>query len=291
MAGSLRGSFQRTQGSMMTTTAETQALNFPTSLGTSTTTEIRLLGHDLAADLMGKVSFGELAYWLVAMRRPTSGELRVFESVLVALADHGFTPTAIAARLTYLSAPDSLQGAMAAGLLGGGSRFLGVTEDCGQFLAATLAAHEGPLPDTEDGWDDMAFAAITSQRAAGKFVPGLGHPNHKHGDPRTPALLRIAEEEGQRGPHLRLFEAIGRMSERALGRKLPLNGAGVCGAALADLGLPTDLLRGFALLARAAGLLGQIAEERRSPIGMDVYMTVDRNAVYVDPNAPTPEPN
>lgn len=270
----------------MNPTLEQEKLQFPTSLGTSTATEIRLLGQDLAADLMGKVSFGELAFWLVAMRRPTAGELRVFESVLVALADHGFTPTAIAARLTYLSAPDSIQGAMAAGLLGGGSRFLGVTEDCGQFLAATLAAHEGDLPDTDAGWDDLALGAITAQRSTGKFVPGLGHPNHKDGDPRTPVLIGIAEEEGLRGPHLRLFEAIGRMSEKALGRKLPLNGAGVCGAALADLGLPTDLLRGFALLARAAGLLGQIAEERRNPIGMDVYMAVDRNAVYVDPQSP-----
>ncbi|WP_258803618.1 citryl-CoA lyase [Pseudarthrobacter sp. NS4] len=271
----------------MNPTLEQEKLQFPTSLGTSTATEIRLLGQDLTADLMGKVSFGELAFWLVAMRRPTAGELRVFESVLVALADHGFTPTAIAARLTYLSAPDSLQGAMAAGLLGGGSRFLGVTEDCGQFLAATLAAHDGDLPDTEAGWDDLALGAINAQRSAGKFVPGLGHPNHKVQDPRTPVLIGIAEEEGLRGPHLRLFEAIGRMSEKALGRKLPLNGAGVCGAALADLGLPTDLLRGFALLARAAGLLGQIAEERRNPIGMDVYMAVDRNAVYVDPHSPT----
>lgn len=271
----------------MNPTIEQEKLQFPTSLGTSTATEIRLLGQDLAADLMGKVSFGELAFWLVAMRRPTAGELRVFESVLVALADHGFTPTAIAARLTYLSAPDSLQGAMAAGLLGGGSRFLGVTEDCGQFLAATLGAHGGPSPETDAGWDDMALAAIIAQRATGKFVPGLGHPNHKDGDPRTPALIGIAEEEGLRGPHLRLIEAIGRMSEKALGRKLPLNGAGVCGAALADLGLPTDLLRGFAVLARAAGLLGQIAEERRNPIGMDVYMSVDRNAVYVDPQSPT----
>lgn len=265
------------------TAAPDQPQRFPTSLGTSTATEIRLLGQDLAQDLMGKVGFGELAYWLVAMRRPTPGELRVFESVLVALADHGFTPTAIAARVTYLSAPDSLQGAIAAGLLGGGSRFLGVTEDCGQFLAATLAAHEGELPTDEAGWDELALEAIRAQKAAGKFVPGLGHPNHKDGDPRTPVLIGIAEEEGLRGPHLRLFEAIGRMSETALGRRLPLNGAGVCGAALADLGLPTDLLRGFALLARTAGLLGQIAEERRNPIANDIYMTVDRNAVYVAP--------
>ena len=99
-------------------------------------------------------------------------------------------------------------------------------------------------------------------------------------------LIAIAEEEGLRGPHLRLFEAIGRVHEQVLGRRLPLNGAGVCGAALADLGLPVELLRGFALLARAAGLLGQLAEERRRPIGMDVYLAVDRNAVYVDPTRP-----
>jgi citrate synthase len=268
----------------MTITTNTHELNFPTSLGTSTATEIRLLGQDLASDLIGKVGFGELAFWLVAMRRPTPSETRVFEAVLVALADHGFTPTAIAARLTYLSAPDSIQGAMAAGLLGGGSRFLGVTEDCGKFLANVLAGHQGALPETDDQWDELALEAITAQRAQGKFVPGLGHPNHKDGDPRTPVLIGIAEEEGLRGPHLRLFEAIGRMSEKALGRKLPLNGAGVCGAALADLGLPTDLLRGFALLARAAGLLGQIAEERRNPIANDIYMTVDRNAAYVTPD-------
>jgi citrate synthase len=256
-----------------------EGLRFPTAIGTSDETQIRLLGQDLAADLMGKVGFGELAYWLVAGRRPTPGEVRVFETVLVALADHGFTPTAIAARLTYLSAPESLQGALAAGLLGGGSRFLGVTEDCGRFLAGVLA--DG-VPEDDAGFDALALAAVTEARAAKKFVPGLGHPVHKKQDPRTPVLIRIADEEGLRGPHLRLFEAIGRVHPQVLNRTLPLNGAGVCGAALADLGLPVDLLRGFALLARAAGLLGHLAEERRNPIGMDVYLTVDRNAVYED---------
>ena len=121
---------------------------------------------------------------------------------------------------------------------------------------------------------------MTDARAARRLVPGLGHPVHKAQDPRTPVLLALAEEEGLKGPHLRLFEAVGRVHPKVLGRTLPLNGAGVCGAALADLGLPVDLLRGFALLARAAGLLGQLAEERRRPIGMDVYLSVDRNATY-----------
>ncbi len=251
---------------------------YPTSIGHSDEASIQLLGHDLAQDLMGQVGFAELAFWLVAMRRPTSGELRVFETVLVALADHGFTPTVIAARLTLTGAPESLQGAVAAGLLGGGSRFLGVTEDTGRFLDDALAAHvaEGAtLPTTDEGYDDLAREAVRAQRAAGLFVPGLGHTLHKNGDPRTPALLRIAAEEGQLGPHLRLFEAVGRVHPEVLGRTLPLNGAGVCGAALCDLGFPVGILRGFALLARTAGLLGHLAEEMRSPVGMNIYAEVD----------------
>jgi citrate synthase len=259
------------------------APRFPTSLGTSDEATITLLGHDLAADLMGKVGFGELALWLVTQRRPTPSQVRVFEAVLVALADHGFTPTAIAARLTYLSAPDSVQGALAAGLLGGGSRFLGVTEDAGRFLAAAVAGAGEPLPTDDAGWDAVAFEAVTRARSARKLIPGLGHPVHKVTDPRTPVLIQIADEEGLRGPHLRLFEAIGRVHPQILGRTLPLNGAGTCGAALADLGLPAELLRGFALLARAAGLLGQLAEEHRHPLAMDIYLEVDRGATYVPP--------
>jgi len=261
---------------------------YPTSLGASDADHIRLLGHDLAGDLMGKVGFGELAFWLVAGRRPAAGEVRVFEAVLVALADHGFTPTAVAARVTYLSAPESLQGALAAGLLGGGSRFLGVTEDAGRFLAAALSTVDGPLPADDAGWDALALDVVTAAKAAGRYVPGLGHPVHKVRDPRTPVLLGIAEEEGLRRGHLRLYEAIGRVHPQVLGRTLPLNGAGVCGAALADLVLPLELLRGFALLARTAGLIGQLAEEIRHPVANDVFLSVDLNNRSVDPDPYVP---
>ena len=259
--------------------------SFPTSLGTSEGSTITLLGQDLAHDLMGQVSFGELAYWLITLERPTSQQTRLFETVLLGLADHGFTPTAIAARLTFLSAPDAIQGALAAGLLGGGSRYLGVTEDTGRFLAEVLAAAPAPLPAPDDaaGWDALAERAVADQRAAGRFVPGLGHPVHKEGDPRTPRIIAIARAEGLYGPHLALFEAIGRVHQKVLGRQLPLNGAGVSGAALADLGLPLELLRGVVLLARCAGLLGHIAEEIRRPVAPDIYQAVDRNAVYVPP--------
>ena len=260
--------------------------SYPTSIGTSDENSISLLGQDLAADLMGQVGFAELAFWLVALRRPTPGEQRLFETVLVALADHGLTPTVIAARLTLTGAPESVQGAMAAGLLGAGSRYLGVTEDSGRFLAGVLADHEaegGTPPVTDADFDELAREAVRRQRASGRYVPGLGHPVHKYGDPRTPVMFRIAEEEGVLGPHLRLFAAIGRVHPEQVGRTLPLNGAGVCGAALCDLGFAPEILRGFALLARSAGLLGHIAEEMRRPIGQTIYDEIDRHVDYLPP--------
>ncbi len=265
---------------------------YRTALGASSLDSITLLGADLARDVMGKVSFGELAFWLATQRRPAPGETRVFEAALAALADHGFTPTAIVTRLTYLSAPDSIQGALAAGLLGGGSRFLGVTEDCGRFLHDVLTSVKGGLPADDGGWDALALQTVRAQREARQFVPGLGHHVHKDGDPRTPRLLQIAAEEGTFGVHLSLFAAIGRVHPEVLGKRLPLNGAGACGAALADLGLPLELLRGFALLARAAGLIGQLAEELRHPVGNEIFLSVDLNnrSVAPDPYVPLPYP-
>jgi citrate synthase len=251
---------------------------YVTSIGRSDADSITVLGHDLAGELMGQVGFGELAFWLVAQRRPSAGELRVFEAVLVALADHGLTPSAIAARLTLTGAPESVQGALAAGLLGGGSRFLGTTEDCGRMLADALAS--APAPEDDAAYDALATRVVTEARAARRVIPGLGHPVHKTTDPRTPVLIGIAVEAGAYGPHLRLFAAIGRVHPAILGRTLPLNGAGVCGAALADLGLPVEMLRGFALLARTAGLLGHLAEEQRRPIGLAIYDDVDRGTDY-----------
>ncbi|HET8642584.1 MAG TPA: citryl-CoA lyase [Pseudonocardiaceae bacterium] len=257
---------------------------YPTALGAADRDHITLLGQDLAADVMGSVGFGELAFWLATQRRPTKGQTRVFEAVLAALADHGFTPSAIITRLTYLSAPDSIQGALAAGLLGGGSRYLGVTEDTGRFLHEVLAGGDHPADRADTaGWDALALRVVRARREQRRLLPGLGHHVHKDSDPRTRRLMRIATEEGQFGPHLALFEAIGRVHPKVLGRTLPLNGAGACGAALADLGLPVELLRGFALLARTAGLIGQLAEELRRPVANEIFLSVDRNHRRVPP--------
>ena len=255
-----------------------------------TADQIRLLGQDLTADLMGKVGFGELAFWLVAMRRPTPAEVRVFEAVLVALADHGFTPTAIAARLTYLSAPDSLQGALAAGLLGGGSRFLGVTEDCGRYLHDVLDdARRRPARPTTPAGTRSPSTPYAATREAGRFVPGLGHPVHK--------VERPAHAGADRGsPRRRACAArTCGCSRRSAGCTSRCSAAGCRSTAPGSAAprWPTSACRSSCCAASRCwpGRPGCSARSPRSAAARSAWTstsTVDRNAVYVDPTDPSP---
>jgi citrate synthase len=247
-------------------------------IGHSTPDSITVCGRDLANELMGRVSFTELAYMIVARRPPTDGEARLFDAVLVSLTDHGLTPTVLAARLTHTGAPESIQAAVAAGLLGAGSVFLGPTGDTAQFLRDVLVPLGGE--PTDEALREAAATAVRARRDAGKRVPGLGHPIHKELDPRVPRLYEIATEAGVLGPHMRLLEAVRAANDEISGKRLPINGAGAAGAALADLGLPPDLARGFALLARTAGLVGHLAEEARHPLGMPLYRELDERMRY-----------
>jgi citrate synthase len=242
-----------------------------TGIGASDADSITLMGRDLATELMGEATFTELTFLLVRKRMPSADEARLLDAVIVSLADHGLTPTVLAARLTYTGAPESIQGAIAAGLLGAGSVFLGVVEDTARFLDEVI------------GSDGDAARAVRDRLAAGQRIPGLGHPVHKVQDPRTPRIYAIAEETHQLGPHLTLLRAVAEANRDQSGRDLPINGAGVAGAALADLGFPPALLRGVALLARTAGLLGHLAEEMEHPIGMPLYLEVDGRAAYDPP--------
>src|SRR6185436_4812190 len=243
-------------------------MSFETSVGTSNADSITVMGRDLARDLMGKATLTELAFLVVQRRMPSAEETRVLDAVLVSLADHGLTPSVLAARLTHTGAPESIQGAMAAGLLGTGSVFLGVVEDTVRFL---------------DEIGDDVEGGVARELEAGRRVPGLGHPVHKVEDPRTPRIYAIAEETGLAGSYLARLREVAAVHTRQTGRELPINGAGVAGAALADLGFPAALLRGVALLARTAGLVGHLGEEMERPLGMRLYREVDERAKYDPP--------
>lgn len=245
-----------------------------TSVGAATPTSITLRGRSLADEIMGELSFSETAFLLASGRVPSEAEKTMFDAVLSSLADHGLTPTALATRFTYTGAPESIQGAIAAGLLGAGSVFLGPVEDTARFLHDIVAG----LPEgtTDDATLEAAATTAVRRRIdAGEKVPGLGHPIHVETDPRTPRMYALATETGLLGPHLRLLDHVATAFRSATAKVLPINGAGVAGAALLDLGFPPALTRGFALLARTAGLIGHLAEETENPIGMRLWKEID----------------
>lgn len=258
-----------------------------TSIGSTDADTITVGGLDLPSEIMGRLSLTELAYLLLVGREPTAGERRLLDAVLVSLADHGLTPSALAARLTYTGAPEAIQGAVAAGLLGAGSVFLGPTGDTAQFLAALLADHEGPVDDRT--LQELAEAAVDERARAGARVPGLGHPVHRVEDPRTPRLRELAEAEGLFGPHQRLLVLVADAQAARTGRRLPVNGAGAAGAVLVDLGVPPDSVRGFVLIARTAGLVAHLAEEARHPIGRRLWLETEERALPLEPD-PEPDP-
>lgn len=259
----------------------TSAAPYGTSIGHSTPERIEVCGHDLAEELMGQVDFGSVFFLLVSGRLPADGEARLFNAILVALADHGLTPSALAARLTYVGAPDAVQGAVAAGLLGAGSVFLGVFEDAGRLLRSAA-----PTPElSHDEIDELAQRLVAEHRARGARLPGLGHPVHSRRDPRTTRLIEIGTEENLLGPHTRLMLRVQERAEAAAGRPLPLNAGGASGALLCDLDIDGPALRGVALVSRSAGLVGHVLEEASAPLGRWLWDAAEHGVTYTAPTA------
>ena len=251
------------------------------SIGSSTPDRITVAGRDLPSEIMGHLSLTELAYLLLVRREPTASQRRLLDAVLVALADHGLTPSALAARLTYTGAPESIQGAIAAGLLGAGSVFLGPTGDTAQFLHDALRDHDLAAID-DDVLRTIAHDAVQHRLATGERVPGLGHPVHRDEDPRVPRLYALADGEGHLGAHLRLLRFVADAHAEQRGRRLVINGAGAAGALLLDLGVPPGSVRGFVLIARTAGLVAHLAEEASHPIGLPLWLEVEHRVQPLD---------
>jgi citrate synthase len=218
--------------------------NPTTKISRYTTEAIYVRGASLVDELIGRLTFTEMMYFQLIGTRPTPVQAKILDAVLVTLMEHGLTPSSIASRLVYDSCPEAVQGAVAAGLLAVGSTFVGTMEGCAANLEEILSAPEG----------EQARAKAIAQRvrAAKRPIPGFGHPHHKPDDPRSPRLL-AAEVDA------------------AWGRHLTINATGAIAALLGEIGVPQEVMRGIAVVSRAAGLVGHIREEQLEPAARRIW--------------------
>ena len=225
-------------------------------------TSITVRGRDLCNDLMGRLSFTEFFLLHLLGRDPTEDQRFFLDAMLVGLAEHGMTPNVQAARMTFAAAPEALQGAVAAGILGAGSVVLGAAENAGRMLARGVA-------EAAKGGGDAAAARRLAQELRDKkqAVPGFGHPLHKPEDPRAVRLLTLADQRKAAGRHVAFIRALAPIVGEIWQRPLPININGAIAAIMLDLDFPLESLRGIPILARCAGLIGHLYEETQRPIG------------------------
>jgi citrate synthase len=223
---------------------------------------IEVRGRDLTGDLMGRLSFTEYFHLLLTGREPTDQQRFFLDLLLVAIAEHGMMPSNVAARMTLAADPDSLQGAVAAGILGCGPVILGTSESCARLLEeaqARVAAGAAP--------EEVGVEVAREIHATGGKAPGFGHPVHRPLDPRAERILELADARGVSGPHVLLARCIRDGVAEAWARPLTMNVSMPIAAVMIDLGFSSAAVKAVPILARTAGLLAHLAEERQVPIG------------------------
>ncbi|HEX6458573.1 MAG TPA: citryl-CoA lyase [Thermoleophilaceae bacterium] len=228
---------------------------------------VEVRGRDLASELMGSMSFTEYFHLLLTGSEPTEEQRYFLDVLLVAIAEHGMMPTNVAARMTLAADPGSLQGAVAAGILGCGPVILGTAELCADLLAAAQA---------RGGVEDIAREV----HEAGERLPGFGHPLHRPVDPRAERILELAEERGVSEPHVALARAFRDAAAEVWGKPLVMNVSMPIAAVMLDLGFPPSAVKAVPILARTAGLLAHLAEEREEPIGFTMAAAAEEAVEY-----------
>jgi citrate synthase len=222
-------------------------------------TSIFVRGRDLCRDLIGSISLTDYLFLLVMGDLPTAAQRAVVEAALVAIAEHGLTPSIIAARLTYMGAPESFQGAVAAGLLGVGDQFVGTVEAVAPLLVE-IAGHAGDM-------DSAARAVVARHRDVKKLIPGFGQPHHKPDDPRSPALFAVGEKHGVNGRYVEALRALGCAVDAAAGKHFTINAPAAISSLFLEIGVPVRIMRGLVLIGRCIGVVGHLAEEQAEPAG------------------------
>ena len=247
-----------------------------TAIAAALSDRVTVRGRDLAAELMGRLSFTEFFFLLATARQPNENQRFVLDLALVAIAEHGLTPSVQAARMTYAADPAALQGAVAAGVLGCGTVILGAADQCRQLIEDALArvAVGGSLREA-------ARAVAREHREARRPLPGYGHPLHKPVDPRAERIIALARERGVAGRSVEAAAALTAAAAEAWGKALPMNVSMAIAATLRDADIPAGLIRAVPILARTAGLIAHLMEESETPIGFYLASKAEEAIAHV----------
>jgi citrate synthase len=236
--------------------------------------QIIVRGKDLCAELIGSISLTDYIYLLIIGHEPSDAQRAIVEAAIVTLAEHGLTPSVIAARLTYMGAPESLQGAVAAGLLGVGDQFVGTVEQVAPLLVE--------ITEHPEGAEAAAVEIVARYRAGKKLIPGFGQPHHKPDDPRSPALFAVGERHGASGKYVAALKALGQAVDAAAGRHFTINAPAAISSLFLEIGIPVRVMRGFVLISRCIGVVGHLAEEQVAPAGRALWDAAAHAVDYVD---------
>jgi citrate synthase len=241
---------------------------------------VEVRGRDLTGDLMGRLSFTEYFHLLLTGREPTADQRFFLDLLLISIAEHGMMPTSITARMTLAADPGSLQGAVAAGILGAGTVILGTSEECARLLErAQERVMAGGEPSAVAG--EMVHAI---RESSGK-VPGFGHPVHRPVDPRAERILELADARGVSGSYVGLARRFHEAVAGEWGKPLTMNVSMPIAAVMLDLGFPSAAVKAVPILARAAGLLAHLAEEQEEPLGFLLARAAEEAIEYEPPDA------
>jgi len=251
-----------------------------TAISASNAETILVRGRDLVRQLMGQISFTDHFWLLLTGALPTEVQRLMLDATLVAIAEHGLVPSVQASRMTLAAAPEALQGAVAAGILGCGSVVLGSAEAAGHLLTEIANKSDSGL-----AVEEAIVAVVRAYRSERRAIPGYGHPLHKKGDPRALKLIEIARSAGSAGRYVEIAQRTEALLPELVGKPLSLNVSGAIPAVLLDVGYPPAALKGIPILARAASLIAHLLEEQERPIGF-VLSHAGSQAVGYDGAAP-----
>ncbi len=213
--------------------------------------QIRVRGYNIT-DIMDKLSFAEAVFLILKGELPNKAEAEMMRAILVSSVDHGCSPPSVLGTRNVISGGNSLNAAIAGGVLVIGDSHGGAIENSARILQEWAKKEGSP--------EVLATQLVEFLKEKKIRMPGFGHRLHNV-DPRTLKLFEIAQKCGFSGRHIKLCRAVEKALAAGLGKQLPINVDGAIAAVISDMGFDYRLGKGFFIISRVPGLIAHAYEE------------------------------